>query len=77
MTVQELIEKLTRLGRPDAQVTTEYHLHNYLRTVQATPVRHALPTSVFVDADGTMFLPREDESTEDGNLKCAEVVVIS
>jgi hypothetical protein len=63
MTVAELIEKLQKLGRPDMEVTSEYHLHDYIRTVQAVGVRHASVEEVYQD-DKRTLIAGDDEKAE-------------
>ena len=77
MTVKELIEKLTKLGRPDMEVTTEYQMHDYIRTVLACPVKEVHTEVVYLD-DKQMVIPRDDQDhaqdRRDENSR--EVVVI-
>ena len=58
MTVAELIAELSRLDA-DAEVMSEYHVHDYIRTVQAVTVRHASVEEVF--QDGKRLLVSDDE----------------
>jgi hypothetical protein len=74
MTVKERIEKLTKLGRLDMEVTTEYHMHDYIRTVLACPVKGVHTEVVRLD-DKQMVIPRDDQERLDEN--CCEVVVIA